>query len=385
LIIDQGGQGSGKTYAILQVIYGICLEKKARRITICSYALPHLKQGAMADWERVLESFGVDVGAVKNKTENTYQIGNSTVDFFGIESNEAKAHGPRRDILFINEVNRRVSYEVYDHLSSRTQECVFLDFNPYIAGWLQEIVMPNFDHELIHSTFRDNPYLPAAELQNILMKKDKPGFEMWWRVYGMGELGSLAGAILTNWKYGEFNNSLPFGFGMDFGYNDPDTLVKVAIDQKNKIIYADEKIYKSGNSLDQLRQMIGFHATRNDLIIADCADARSINMLQKYFNVRPTNKAKYPVAEALKMMSDYEIIITEGSSNLAKELNNYIWHDKKSGVPIGSFNHLIDGLRYYFIQNIHATRESHQVWNIEAHTIKNESFDRYKMGAFRRR
>jgi hypothetical protein len=28
----------------------------------------------------------------------------------------------------------------------------------------------------------DNPYLPEGELQNILMKKDKPGFENWWRV-----------------------------------------------------------------------------------------------------------------------------------------------------------------------------------------------------------
>src|SRR4030042_247323 len=60
LIINQGGQGSSKTYSILQDIYGICLEKKARRITFCSYALPHLKQGAMADWENLLKFFGVN-------------------------------------------------------------------------------------------------------------------------------------------------------------------------------------------------------------------------------------------------------------------------------------------------------------------------------------
>ena len=362
LIINQGGQGSSKTYSILQVIYGICLEKKARRITICSYALPHLKQGAMADWERVLESFGVDVGMVKNKTENTYQIGLSIVDFFGLESNEAKAHGPRRDILFINECNRRITYEVYDHLASRTQECVFLDFNPYISGWLQETVMLHFVYELIKSTYLDNPYLPVTERQNIEMKRDKPEFAMWYKVYGLGELGSLAGAILTNWRYGDFDASLPFGYGLDFGFSDPDCLVKVSIDQKRKIIYCDEKIYKSGNTPDQLRQMIGTYAGRNDLIIADSADAKSINMLQRYFNIVPTNKKKVPVAEALKMMQDYEIIVTEGSRNLAKELDNYIWHDKKSGVPIGTFNHLIDGIRYYFTNSVSVRGESHQTW-----------------------
>ena len=359
LIIDQGGQGSSKTYSILQVIYGICLEKKARRITVCSYALPHLKQGAMADWERILNFFGVNVEEVKNKSENTYQIGNSIIDFFGLESNEAKAHGPRRDILFINECNRRISYEVYDHLASRTQECVFLDFNPYISGWLQEIVMPNFEHELIKSNYLDNPYLPASERENIESKRDKPEFAMWWQVYGLGELGSLAGAILTNWRYGDFDTSLAYGFGLDFGYNDPDALVKVAIDQGNKRIYCDEQVYKSGNTPEQLRQIITSCVRRNDLIVADSADPRLISEFGKYFNIRPVKKGS--VAETLKLMQDYEIVVTEGSRNLAKELNNYIWHDKKAGVPIGSFNHLIDAMRYYFMNYSGAPR-GNQIW-----------------------
>lgn len=364
LIINQGGQGSSKTYSILQVIYGICLKPKPRRITVCSYALPHLKQGAMADWEKILRFFGVDVEAVKNKTENTYQIGNSIVEFFGLESNEAKAHGPRRDILFINECNRRISYEVYDHLASRTQECVFLDFNPYISGWLQEIVMPNFEYELIHSTYKDNPWLPASERENIESKRDKPEFAMWYKVYGQGELGSLAGAILPNWKYGAFDESLPYAYGLDFGFRDQDAFVKVAIDRKKQIIYCDEKIYKSGNSTDQLRQMIAYHSSRKDLIIADCANPRTILELKTYFNIEPVNKGKWTVAEALKMMQDYEIIITDDSRNLGKELDNYIWNDKKAGIPIDAYNHLIDGIRYVFQHFMNIRKASYQIWHI---------------------
>jgi len=338
------------------------LKPKARRITICSYALPHLKQGAMADWEKILRFFGVDVEAVKNKTENTYQICNSMVEFFGLESNEAKAHGPRRDILFINEVNRRVTYDVYVHLASRTQECVFLDFNPYVSGWLQEKVMADYEHELIHSTYLDNPYLPANERENIEMKRDKD--PMWFQVYGLGMLGSLAGAILPNWRYGEFDTSLPYGYGLDFGFNDPDAMVKVAIDRNRKIIYCDEKIYKEGNSADQLRQLVGTHVNRNDLIIADCADARMINELKRYFNIQPVNKARWTVPEALKMMQDYEIIVTETSHNLTKELNNYIWSDKKAGVPIAAFDHLIDCVRYYFQTSLNVRRHVPQRWHL---------------------
>jgi hypothetical protein len=29
-----------------------------------------------------------------------------------------------------------------------------------------------------------------------------------------------------------------------------------------------------------------------------------------------------------------------------RELNNYIWNDKKSNVPIDNYNHALDALRY---------------------------------------
>ena len=359
LIIDQGGQGSSKTYSILQLIYLIA-KKEKKRITIASYALPHLKQGAMADFEKILESFGENPAALKNVTESTYYIGESSVEFFGIEGNVAKAHGPRRDILFINECNRKITYEIFDQLSSRTQGTVFLDFNPDQEFWLHEKVLPNFKHTLIKSNYLDNPWLPDNEVQNILMKKDKPGFENWWRVYGMGELGKLEGAIFMNWRYGDFDTSLPYGFGLDFGFNDPDAMVKVAVSHKLKIIYWDEKIYKSGNSSEQLKLLMDAYCNRNDMIVADCADARMIAQLSRYFNIRPTNKKKWTVAEAIKVMQDYEIVITEGSYNLAKELNNYIWNDKKAGIPIDGFDHLIDAGRYYFLESI---RGGHQQWH----------------------
>jgi phage terminase large subunit len=363
LIINQGGQGSSKTYSILQLLYFIA-KKETKRITVASYALPHLKQGAMSDFDKILETMGENPRALKNISESTYYIGNSSIEFFGIEGNTAKAHGPRRDILFINECNRKITYEVYDQLSTRTRGAVFLDFNPDQEFWLHEKVLPFFDHVLIKSSFADNPWLPEKELNNILAKYNKPGFENWWRVYGLGELGRLEGAILSNWRYGEFDTSLAFGYGCDFGFNDPDVLVRVAIDQKRKIIYCDEKIYKSGNSADQLRQMIAAHCGRNDLIIADCADARMIAELRRYFNIRPIDKKKWTISEALKMMQDYEIVITEGSANLAKELNNYVWSDKKAGVPMKGFDHTIDAVRYWFMNTI--TKPSFtQVWQFQ--------------------
>jgi phage terminase large subunit len=352
LIIQQGGQGSSKTYSTLQVIYNVLAVGPMMPTTICSYALPHLKLGALTDFDNILASFGENIGVIKkDPTHPTYQIGKSRIDSYGVEGNVAMAHGPRRKILFINEVNRKITYEVFDQLFSRS-EITIVDFNPDQEFWLHDRVLPFIPHIIIKSNFLDNPYLPANELNNILMKKDKPGFENWWKVYGLGELGKLEGAIFTNWHYGEFDTSLPVSYGLDFGFNDPDAMLKTAIDSKRKIIYWDEKIYKSGNSFEQLRLLMAEHCNRNDAITADCADARMISQLKQYFNIAPVNKVKWTVAEAIKMMQDYEIVITETSYNLTKELNNYIWNDKKAGIPIDGFNHLIDAGRYRFQESI---------------------------------
>lgn len=351
LIVNQGGQGSSKTYSILQLLYMLAKRSlTGLRITVASYALPHLKAGAMADFDKILVSFGESPSLLKSISESTYQIGRSVVTFFGVEGNLAKAHGVRRDILFINECNRKITYEVYDQLSTRTQGAVFLDYNPDQEFWLQSKVLPNFKHHLIISTYLDNPWLPERERDNILSKKDKAGFENWWKVYGLGQLGKLEGVIFPDWVYGDFPAGRAFGHGLDFGFNAPDALTRMAVDEKAKTCYWDERVYKSGNSSEDLRQLVAQHCNRNDLIIADSADARMIKELGRYFNVRPTNKAKagWSVAEAIKVMQSYHHVVTEDSPNLAKEFNNYIWSDKKAGIPVDAFNHLIDAGRYYF-------------------------------------
>jgi len=356
LIVNQGGQGSSKTYSTLQVIYNILSSGVKLKTTFCSYALPHLKQGVISDFDNIIDSFGENIGEIKSSpSQPVYHIGKSEINCYGVEGNIAMAHGPRRDLLFINECNRKITYEVFDQLFSRSK-ITFLDFNPDQEFWLHEKVIPYIPHVLIKSNFLDNAYLPDEERNNILMKKDNPKFANWWRVYGMGELGKLEGAILTNWRYmkpgEEWPRDIASGFGLDFGFTHPDAMIKVAIDEKRKIIYLDEMFYKTGNSSSALAALIGLNCDSKDLIIADSAEARLIDDMKKHFNIEPVNKKRWTIGEALKMMQSYEIRITEKSVNLAKELNNYLWSDKLAGIPIDAFNHLIDGARYYFIKYI---------------------------------
>lgn len=358
LIINQGSTGSSKTWSILQLLYIIAkYSERSLVISVTSYALPHLKLGAIRDFDKILIEFGENPAEICNRTEYTYKIGKSIIEFFGIEGNLAKVHGPRRDILFINEANKRVTYDVFDQLHTRTRICTILDFNPTARFWVHTEVMPNFRHAYIHSTWRDNPYLSEVEMNKIMSKYGRKGFENWVKVYGEGEIGILEGQIFTNWRLGEFNRSLPSGFGLDFGFHpDPDAMVEEAIDEKRKIIYLRECMYKTGQSTDQLkREVMRQLPSANSLVVADCADPRTIEDLKKKdgaarlgLNIVPVSK-NGTVSEWLKKMQGYEMVMTEDSYNLQQEISNYLWSDTRAGIPIDDFNHLIDAGRYFYM------------------------------------
>ncbi|MBA7669255.1 hypothetical protein ES703_77384 [subsurface metagenome] len=311
--------------------------------------MPHLKLGAIRDFEKILLSFGENPDNLHHKTDHYFRIGNSIIDYFGVRDNYSKVIGPRRDFLYLNEINNKITYDDFDQLNQRTEECTFVDYNPRSEFWLHEEVLPHFKHAFIKSTYKDNPQIPANEKKKILWKKDKPKFAEWWKVYGLGELGQFEGTIFTDWEFGDFDDTLSFSFGLDFGFHpSPDALTKVAIDKKHKIIYASECIYETGLLPSELSNKVGEHASRNNQIIADSADPRMIKNLQSKYNIQGVKKTG-TLAEWIRLIQDYKLIITEGSHNLAKELNNYVWSDKKAGIPIDEWNHLIDGIRYVFM------------------------------------
>jgi len=159
------------------------------------------------------------------------------------------------------------------------------------------------------------------------------------------------GCIFDNWEIGDFDESLPFVFGQDYGYDDPTTLVKVSINKKKKLLYLDEIFYLSSLDDDKIFNLNLKNCGRS-LIIGDSAAKTTIVTLQrkkdegKNLNIIPCVKGKGSVLTGIQKMQKYQIIVTQRSKNLIKELNNYVWLDKKSDVPIDDFNHLIDPVRY---------------------------------------
>lgn len=164
-----------------------------------------------------------------------------------------------------------------------------------------------------------------------------------------GWLDNAEGVVFENWRYGEFDESLPYGFGQDFGFSiDPSTLVKCAVNKKHKKIYVKECFGRAGMSTNDIYLENLRYAGTDKEIVADSAEPRLISeVAARGINISSCIKGPGSVTAGIKALQDYEIIVDPESTEIAKEFNNYVWHDKKSNTPIDAFNHRIDPIRYY--------------------------------------
>ena len=202
------------------------------------------------------------------------------------------------------------------------------------------------DTTYIHTTYLDNyENLSKSFILQIEDMKARRKQKYEHQILG-GWLDKAEGVVFTNWSYGKFNpNELPTSFGLDFGFSiDPDTFIEVAIDKDHKKIYVKEHLYQNGLRMEQLAT-ICLNKAENKLIIADSAEDRLIvDLRHKGLNIEPIKKGT--IESGVTMMLDFDIIVDESSTNIAKEFNNYAYLNKGSKLYIDSFNHAIDAIRY---------------------------------------
>jgi phage terminase large subunit len=352
--IIQGGTSAGKTYGIIPILIDYATKNPRHLITVVAESIPAVRNGAVKIFQDVMYDTNRWIQDHWRSNPMEYKFSNgATIQFTSFDNaGKAKAAG-KRDILFLNEANH-INFDIADALMVRSNS-IWIDFNPDHEFWAHTETLKEPDSEFLLLTYKDNEGLPPEILQELLIRQEKAKTNDYWanwcKVYIDGEIGVIQGAIFQNWTIGEFDTSLPHVYGLDFGFsNDPDSLIKVAVDKKRKLIYASEVLYKTGNSTEQLIDILNNRLQPlKSVVVADSADPRTINDIrQKGLNIYPARKGPDSVRNGIKRIQDFEIIVEQNSLNLLTELRNYVWHDKRSQVPIDAYNHQIDPLRYAF-------------------------------------
>lgn len=344
-----GGTSASKTISILVWIIDYCQQKQSRNklVSVISESHPHLEKGAILDFQNIMKDRGYWKREKWNESKHTYtfETGNK-LEFYSVDT-YGKAHGPRRDVLFLNECNN-LPWIIVDQLMTRTREIVWMDWNPSEEFWFYtEIKDKRTDVDFITLTYLDNEALDEIMVREI---ESHMGDTQWWPVYGLGQLGTIETRIYKNW---EIVSSIPkearlVARGLDFGYtNDPTALVDIYKYNGGYII--DESLYQAGMTNPEIAQSI----TKGDgiITIADSSEPKSIAEIALHgISIIGSKKGKGSISHGIDKVHSVKISVTKWSLNVIKEYRNYLFVKDNLGkitnVPRDLFNHSMDAIRY---------------------------------------
>jgi len=358
--IIRGGSSAGKTIAILMILIDYAIKNPYKEISIVAESIPHLRRGGLKDFLNLLKLTNRYDERKFNRSTLKYEFSTgSYIEFFSTDQPD-KLRGARRTDLFINECNN-IDFESYQQLAIRTSENIWLDYNPTNIFWVDKELIGQEDTDFITLTYKDNESLSSTIVKEIEKAKVKAKtstyWSNWWKVYGLGEIGSLEGACIPDWK--SIDNipedaRLLCG-GLDFGYS-VDNSTYIRLYKWNNAYIFDELLCRKG----MLNRDISRFLTDKRVlepVFADSAEPKSIHEIRSYgHKIFPVTKGRDSVIYGINLINQNEIYITSTSKNLIRELQGYVWDKDKEGnniqKPTGIHPDCIDAARYALMMQL---------------------------------
>ena len=358
IILEYGGAGSGKSYAIADhlVLNKLCKEDDVR-IAVIRKTQPSLRITA---WQLVLDELArFRIPYEKNKTEMTIIYGNNMMLFKGLDDPE-KVKSLEVNYVWIEETNE-ISERDFLQLTLRLRRNnkngnnqMFLSFNPVsMQSWLYNFTMrPHKDVEVLHSTYRDNRFLTPQYIEQLeSLKEQDPTYH---KIYALGEWATLENLIYTNHTIipaSQFPKTFPDSFcGLDFGYNNPTALLRIGIKDNER--YERGLLYETHlTNEDLIEQLKILIPNRNEEIYADSAEPQRIEEIARAgFNIYPAPKGKGSVKHSIDVVKRQHYTIADDDVVNIAERETYKWKEDRDGnvleEPVKFRDHYRDAERY---------------------------------------
>lgn len=363
-----GGGGSGKSYFSFQRAVVRAL-KDVRKYIVIRKSGVDLQRSCWEDLTRTLKQFGIFELCKVNKTLMTVELPNGS--FFlctGLDNDEKIKSIPNLTDAIIEEASE-LSFDDYSQVKMRLRgngklrNQVVLMTNPISkVNWIYRHFFEHGCKEenciINQSTYHDNKFVNESTVRALESYKDTN--PMFYRVYCLGEFGSLSKQVFTNYRAEELDleelrhKGLQHLVGLDFGYvNDETAIVESLLDEENKRLYIVREFYQTGLLNNEIAAQLRLMGLTKSTIIADSAELKSIEEIKRSGipQIRPATKGQGSILQGIQKLQQYELVVDSSCVCLLEELENYSYKkDRATGEylnePIDRYNHAIDALRY---------------------------------------
>lgn len=368
-LVLYGGAGSGKSYYCAQkLVYKALLSK--RKILVLRKVNKTTKNSTFQLLLDTLGQFGILNRCSVNKTDFTIVLPNGSIFLCsGLDDPEKIKSITGLTDAWLEEATEfslddfsQINLRIRDPIAKDQQ--IFLTFNPvskanwcYIQFFAENPELEDFRKQVkvIHTNYLDNPHLPEAYVNTLLMMKATN--PVYYGIYALGQFGSLDKLVYQNWQVLDFDSTKLKGTllcGLDFGYtNDPTAFVASLLVESENRIYVFKEWGGTGYLNDQIAEQIKTMGFAKSLIMADSAEQKSIDEIKRLGvnRIKACAKGKGSILQGIQKIQQYELIIHPSCERIVEELENYAWEKDKQtneyiNEPIDQYNHFLDALRY---------------------------------------
>lgn len=365
--IITGGRGSAKSFGVGTFTNLLSFEQ-GHKILFTRQTMTSAHLSIIPEFQEKIDLMGLNHFFEVNKSEIKNLQSKTEIIFRGIKTSSGDQTANLKSLQgvttwILDEAEELTDEDTFDkiNLSIRQkgkQNRVILILNPstkehwiYKRFFESEGIPDGFngikgDVTYIHTDYRDNiKHLDKSFIDEIDKIQQTNPKKYKHQILG-GWLDKAEGVIFTNWRIGDYEPQTLTAYGQDFGFSvDPTTLIQVAVDKNNKRIFVKELMYKPRLTTSDIFTENNRYCGLRGLIIADSAEPRLIAELRsRGLNIKGIDKPK--IVDRIALLQDYELIIHPDSVNIVKEINNYVWHDRKSQTPIDDYNHALDAIGY---------------------------------------
>lgn len=362
-IINSGSSRSSKTFSIIQIFWILAWTKERTKLAVFRNTKKDCKDTILQDMLKYYPTLDNWDSIKYNKTESTLTFPNGSTIFIEGTDDELKVHGYHSDYLWFNEIYK-VPLEVFNQLDMRCSGTVFLDYNPIGIMWSDNLLKQD-NSIVIHSTFKDNPFVPLEQKKKILSYEPTPynieqktASDYLWTVYGLGLKAEKPNRIFKGWETMSeklfFDLPYPMYYGMDFGLSAPSTVIAMKFDG-DRTFFFHELLYKPMNKMQGTlsEELINLGIDKRLELICDSSNeinkTEGRKLKNSGFNVIFALKGKGSVKSGIELLQKKNVIYTSTSLNLESEYEQHSWRVLQGlqlDEPEQGNDHAIDACKY---------------------------------------